>query len=259
MNTGALDTHTGAYRVDAVVIRLHGNLGTLTGDTDNIADSDKSVVNLRHLGLEQTLQEDGRSAGQHNDWIVVAHLHLQHHSTHRIALAETVGRYLLGLGEHQFYLLLVENQNFLVPGLIDLAYHYLTHFLFVLLEDQRLLVVLNLAYEVLTDGQNLAATEIRHIDGFRELFAHLKVGFNLDGIAVGDFQILILHSAVFNDGAVAENLQVTLVNIHNDIEVVLGAIAFGQGGTENLLKDVHQCLAVYVFKLFKFLKRIYQI
>ena len=59
MDTGALDTHARTHRVDTVVVRLDGDLGTLAGDTDDVANGDETVVNLGNFGLEQALKEDG--------------------------------------------------------------------------------------------------------------------------------------------------------------------------------------------------------
>ena len=60
VNTATLDTHAGAYRIDTLIIALHSHLGTITRHTGHTADGDQTIVDLRHLSLEQTLQEDGR-------------------------------------------------------------------------------------------------------------------------------------------------------------------------------------------------------
>ena len=58
MDTCSFHTDTSANGVDAVVIGLHSHLGTLARLADNLLDGDEAVVNLGHLGFEQTLQEN---------------------------------------------------------------------------------------------------------------------------------------------------------------------------------------------------------
>ncbi len=259
MHAGALHADAAAHGVDAVVIRLHGHLGALAGHTHYVLDGNQAVVNFRHLGFEEAFQEDRRSAAEDDGGVVVAHFHLQYHGAHRVALAEAVARNLFGFGQDQLYLLLVEDKDLFVPRLIDLAHNHLAHFLLIFLEDQRLLVVLNLAHEVLADGQNLAAAEVVHIDRFGEFLAHFKIGLYLDGLAVGNLHVLILHGSVLDDGAVAENFQVALVDVHDDVEILVGAEALGQCRAEHLFEDVHQSLAVYVLQFFEFREGINQL
>ena len=52
----------GADRVHILVLRHDRNLGALTGLARNGADHDGSVVNLRHFGLEQMLDQLRRRA-----------------------------------------------------------------------------------------------------------------------------------------------------------------------------------------------------
>ena len=256
MDAVALHTHARAHGVDAVVIRLDGHFSPLAGHTHNVAYGDETVVDLRYLGLEQTLQEYGRSTRQDDDGVVVLQFHLEHDGAHRVALAEAVGGYLLALGQHQLYLLLVEHQYLLVPRLVDLANDYLAHFVLVFLEDERLLIVLNLAHQVLVYGQNLAAAELAQRHGLRKVLADLEVRFYLDSFGILNLAFAVCQFAVLDDKAVAVNLPVALVNVDNDVEVVVRAVFLGKGGAEHLFKDVHQSLTVNVLEIFKFRKGI---
>src|SRR5690606_10406380 len=58
----ALDADAGADGVHAVVVAHHGHLRAVAGLALDALDLDDAVVDLRHLALEQPLDEDGRGA-----------------------------------------------------------------------------------------------------------------------------------------------------------------------------------------------------
>ena len=259
MDAGALDTDAGAHGVDAVVVGFNGDFGAFAGDAHDVADGDKAIIDFGNLGLEQALKEDGGGAWKDNHGVVVSHFDFQHHGAHGVTLAETVAGDLLGFRQHKLNLFFVKNQDFLIPGLIDLTHDDFADSLFVFLEYERLLIVLNFAHQILADGQDFAAAKVWHVDGLWQFLANLKVRLNFYCIAIGDLQILVFDFAIFNNGAVAEYFQVTFVNVDNDIEIVFGAITLWQRGTENFFENMHQRLAVYVLEFFKFRKGINQV
>ena len=57
MNAATLDTYASAYWIDAVVIALNSYLSTLTRHTGNATNGNQTILNLRNLSLEQSLQE----------------------------------------------------------------------------------------------------------------------------------------------------------------------------------------------------------
>ena len=125
MHTASLHAHAGSHRVDAVVIALHGYLGTFSRHACNLAYRDQAVMYFRHLGFQQTLQKDGRGTAQDNLGIVVRIVHL--------TLAVKVGRYLFRLGQYQFVALVVYAKHLFFPYLIYLRAHDLAHTVLILI------------------------------------------------------------------------------------------------------------------------------
>ena len=52
VHTATLDTHTGSYGVDAVVVALDSHLGAVSRHAGHTTDSDQTVGNLGHLSLK---------------------------------------------------------------------------------------------------------------------------------------------------------------------------------------------------------------
>ena len=88
---------------------------------------------FRHLGFQQTLQENGRGTAQDNLGIVVRIVHAGHHGTHGLTLAVKVGRYLFRLGQYQFVALVVHAKHLFFPYLIYLRAHDLAHTVLILI------------------------------------------------------------------------------------------------------------------------------
>ena len=61
MYTTTLHTNTSTYRIDTLVIALYSHLRTITRHTSHLLDGDQTIVDLRHLSLQQTLEEDRAS------------------------------------------------------------------------------------------------------------------------------------------------------------------------------------------------------
>ena len=154
-----LDTHAGAHRVDTVVVGFDGDFGAFARDTDDVADGDKAVVDFRHFGFEQTFEENRRGAGEDDDGVVVFQFNFKDDGAYGVALAEVVGGNLFAFGQYELDFFFVEDENLFVPGLIYLANNDFTNFVFVFLENKRLLVVLYLAHEVLVYGKDFATAE----------------------------------------------------------------------------------------------------
>ena len=95
MYTASLYTDTGSYWVYALIKRLYCYLGTLARHTCYATDGNKTIINLRHFGLEESLQEDGSCTAEDNLWIVVLVVHSQDDGTHGLTFTIYVGRNLL--------------------------------------------------------------------------------------------------------------------------------------------------------------------
>ena len=102
MYSATLYTHACAYWINAVVIALNGNLGSLARDAGNLANSDEAVIDFRHLNLKQSLQEQRTGTAQNNLRIVILVLHASHHRSGCLTLAVEVSWNLLSLRQQQF-------------------------------------------------------------------------------------------------------------------------------------------------------------
>ena len=112
----------------------------------------------------------------------------------------------------------------------------------------------NLRSQCLAQVQDGAATELLEVHLLRHLFAHLVVRLYLLGLAQFNLLVLILHLTVRHHHAVTVNLKVTLVGVHDHVEVLIRAVDFRNHVSETLLKHTHQCRTVNVLGLFEFLK-----
>ena len=165
-----------------------------------------------------------------------------------------VNRYLLALRQVQLIALVVYQQHFTLPHLIDLAADYGVHTVLVLLVERVVLQLQNLRGQGLAKVQNGAAAELLEVHLLRHLFAHLIVGLYLLSLAQGYLLVLVCHLTVLNDDTITVNLKVTLVGVHNHVEVLVRTEHLGYHIAEALFEHTHQCGAVNVLGFFKFLK-----
>ena len=112
----------------------------------------------------------------------------------------------------------------------------------------------NLRCQRLAQVQNGTTAELLEVYLLRNLLANFVVGLNLLGFAQRNLLVFVFYFAVSHHDAVAVNLEVALVGVHDDVEVLVRAKHLGDDITETLLQHTHQCGAVNVFCLFKFLK-----
>ena len=133
MNAATLHTNAGSYRIDAVVVALDGNLGTLTRHTGNAANSDQTVLDFGNLSLQQTLEELVRGTAQDDARIVVFVLHLLDDGANGLALVVVVRGNLLLLGQVQLVALVVDEQHFALPHLVHLGADHLTDLILILI------------------------------------------------------------------------------------------------------------------------------
>ena len=109
----------------------------------------------------------------------------------------------------------------------------------------------------LTQVQNGTTTKLLEVDFLRDFLTNLIVGLNLLCLCQRDFLVLVLHLTISNHDTVAVNLKVTLVGVHNHVEVLIRAKNLGYHITETLLKYTNQCGTINVLGLLKLLKGLY--
>ena len=127
MNTWTLHTNTSTYRIDTVIVRLNCNFCTFARNTRNFFNGNQSVVNFGNFHLEQALQKHRWSTAQNNFWIIVLIVYTSHYSTSRFAFTVEIARNLFSLGKQQFIAFIIEQQDFLLPNLINFRTDYSTY------------------------------------------------------------------------------------------------------------------------------------
>ena len=125
-------------------------------------------------------------------------------------------------------------------------------------EDGRIVVFEDTGHQVLTQGQDSAATQVHDLDFLGYFLAHFEVVLDLAGFRQRDLRGRVFHRTVLDHDTVAPYLKVALVGIDHDIEIVVGAVFFLQRGAEHLLQDGGKSQAVDFLELLEFRKRIYQ-
>ena len=177
--TTTLHTYTSAYGVNTVVEALNSNLSTLTWHTSHTTDSDQAISDLRHLSLKQTLQEVGTGTAQHDTRIIVLVLHLLHNGTHGLTLTIGVRRNLVALHQVELVTLIVHEEHFALPHLVNLTADNGTHLILVLLIEGIMIEFQDLRSQCLTQVQDSTTTELGEVNSLTHLLAYLVVGLNL--------------------------------------------------------------------------------
>ena len=134
---------------------------------------------------------------------------------------------------------LVEDDDLLGPGLVDLTGEDLSHLVGILLEDIGLVDVHDPALEVLANVQDTPPAERGEGQFLGVHVADLIViisGLGLD-LLQRDLGVGILH--LLDDVEVLVDLAVSLVDIDDTVEIVGGAIGLGDLGEEYILENAH--------------------
>ena len=238
-DAGPLDTDAGADRIDAVVVGFDGHLGTFTRDADDFLDGDQSVIDFRDLLLEELDQEFVGRAGQGDVGSgVVLHLHALDDRADGLVLLETFARNLLVLGQAELVAVLIEDEHFLGPGLVDFAGEDVTDLLGVLVEEIGLLDIHDATLQILPDVEDAAAAEVLELHfpgegltGFVIVFSH-RLEFLEGNLGVRIFDLL-------DDIEVLVDFAVSLVDVDDHVEIVGAAEGLGDLGDEYILEHTH--------------------
>ena len=139
----------------------------------------------------------------------------------------------------EFVAVLVKDDDFLGPSLIDLTGKNLTDLVGILLEDISLVDVHDPSLKVLPDVQDTPSSERGEGKLLGVNISDLIVivsGFGLD-LFEGDLGVRILN--LLDDVEVLVNLAVSLVHIDNHVEVVRRTIGLGDLSQEHVLEYAH--------------------
>ena len=226
----------------------YDSTATLAG---NLLDGDESVENLRHLLFEGPLEELGRRPREDDAGLVVVHLDRLDDRLNRVALAVVVVRDLLGLGQQEFVLLVVEDEHLLFPNLVDLARDEFADLLRVFAVKVGLFELQNARGEVLAQRQHRAAAERGELHLVGVFVADFVGGVDRLDLRDCDLHVGVLDGAVLDDRAVAPDLEVALLGVDDDVEVLVRFELFLQGVAEDVLQHADHGLLVDVLQLFE--------
>ena len=137
---------------------------------------------------------------------------------------------LLRLGDVELIAVLVENEHFLAPGLVNLAHEELAHLLRILLVNIGLLDIHDAALEVLANVQDAAAAEGRQGEKLGVGIADLVIVVTAvcNNLLQCHFGAGILN--FLDDLEVLVDLAGSLVNVDDNVEVVGTAESLGDLG-----------------------------
>src|SRR5690606_28704524 len=246
VDPGALHADAGADGVDAVVVADDGDLRAVARLAHDGLDLDDAVVDLGHLELEEPLDEHRRRPADHDlrAGAGVADDLLDDGPEH-VALPVAVLVDLALLREHQLGLV-VDDEDLLPAGLVDLPDDDLADELGVLPVDVLLLDVADLLAERLERRLHGAPPEVVDGDGLGHLVPDLVVLVDGEGVALLDLGHGVLEVVVLDDLADVDDLDVAVVGVEDDLEVVVGAVALLDHGAEDVLDDDLERVAVDV-------------
>ena len=112
----------------------------------------------------------------------------------------------------------------------------------------------DLRSQSLTQVQDGATTKLLEVHLLTHLLTNLVVGLDLLCLAQSDLLVLILHLTIGYNHTVTVNLKVSLVGVHDHIEVLVRAKHLGDNVAETLFQHAYQCGTVNVLRLLEFLK-----
>ena len=133
MYTATLHTYTSAYWIDTLVVALNSHLSAITWHTSHLLNGNQTIIDLRHLSLEQTLQEDRTGTREDDTRVVVLILYLLYDGTNSLTLVVVIRGNLLLLGQVQLITLIVHQQHLALPDLVNLTANYSVHLILILL------------------------------------------------------------------------------------------------------------------------------
>ena len=154
-----------ADRVDALGVRLHGDLRPVAGLAGDAADLDEAVCDLGHLELEQRPDQLRIPPGQDDLGALRARADLRDHRLDAAPLLVALAVDLLGARQQRLDLAEVDEDVVAITGLLDDAGHDLADPIDVLLVHHRPLGLTDPLEDHLLGGLRGDATEVvgRHV------------------------------------------------------------------------------------------------
>ena len=259
MNTCTLHADTGSDRIDTLIEGLNGYFRTLTRDAGDLLNRDQTLFDLRHLLLEETLEEERACTREDDLRVLVLVVHLRYYGTNHLSLAVIIGRDLVLLRQVHLVAFLVQEEHLTLPHLIELAGNDLTDHLCVLEVEVLLLQLQDFRSQGLTQVENHTTTEGLHIDLIGKVLADFDLGVGLTCLAQRDLGLRICYIVILHYQTVTIDLQVTLVGVNDDIVVCVRAVHLCDHVTERILQHIDEGLFVNSFEVLELRKNVNQV
>ena len=150
--------------------------------------------------------------------------------------------------------LIVYQQHFALPNLVDLTANHLVNLVLVLLVERIVLKLQNLRSQSLTQVEDGTAAELLEVNLLRHFLTHLVVGLNLLGLTQFNLLVLIYHHTVRHNHTVTVNLKVSLVGVNDHVKILVRTKELGNNVAEAFFQHANQSGTIDVFGLLKFLE-----
>jgi len=238
----AAHADAGADRVDALVVRLHGDLGPRTGIARAALDLEQALLDLGHFLREQLLHELRRRARQHDLRAARGRVDAEDHRTHAVAAAQVfLGDHLAAL-QAPFDAPRLDDQVAFV-GALHGADEDLVTARHEVVEQLLALGVADLLQDHLLGGLRADAADRHRIDRLLDVVVDLDVGNLLLGLEQQDLRVRDLQPGLVGHHVpTAEGLVVAGVAVDRHADVDLAAVqllrGLGQRGFDGAEHDV---------------------
>ena len=201
----------GADRVDALGVRLDGDLRAVAGLAGDAADLDEAVGDLGHLELEQRLDQLRIAAREDHLRALRAGAHLGDHGLDARALLVALAVDLLGARQQRLDLAEVDEHVVAVAGLLDDAGHDLVDAVDVLVVHHLALGLANPLEDDLFRGLRGDAAEVvgRHVLALDLLLGHLRP-VDVE-VVVGEQRVVLLAGLLLDPLELVERALARLV------------------------------------------------
>src|SRR5690606_14767300 len=220
VNPRTLHPHTGAHRINAVVIGFHGHFGALSRQPHDLLDRDQSVFDFRYFLFHQFGQEEVVRAGNDDDRVVVLHLHALDNGADHIPFFEIVPADHLRPGQDELIVGgIIEHQDLPPQDLLNLTENELTLAIFIPLENLIFHQLHHPGHERLTGCHSGPAAKYPGRKLLIALILHLIALVDKLGLRHRTLALLIHALPVRHDLPDPPQLQVTVV-VDDDVKVL---------------------------------------
>ena len=229
---------TGADRIDRLVTAVDGDFGSATDFARNFLDVDDTLMDLRHLEVEERAHEDRGRPRQHQAGSLRSFFHLFEDTSDGVTLPETLARILflpwndgVGIGRP------VEHHHDLTSlDLLDFARQELAHPIAVLLPNPVAFVLADPLHDALLHRHHSVSAKILKVDRNFHHVSDLETLIVPPGLFQADLRRRILN--LFDHTTEYDNSQATRRVVDRDFGLHIGAMYPSQARHNAISQEV---------------------